>query len=91
MIEVDTNAELKDFAQPMSYYHLKTQKLLDFGVEEMIWISTESRKITIAHQQQDWTTMDWQKPITLFQRYTFSIVDLLKAEGISLPDDQSKR
>lgn len=91
VVEVDTNAELKGFEQPMSYYFRKTQKLLDFGVQEVVWISTESGKVMIARQQQDWITMDWQKSVTLLEQYTFSITALLKAEGVTLPEDQTER
>ncbi len=86
VIEVDTNAELKNLAQPMNYYFQKTQKLLDFGVQEVIWIATGAKKAMIARHQHDWITTDWHKSVTLlFEQYTFSIGELLKAEGISLP------
>lgn len=85
VIEVDTNAETSDFNTSADYYHLKTEKLFEFGVQEVIWFFTKTRKVSIAHPQQDWITRDWSKPVTLLNAYTFSVAKLLEAEGIELP------
>ncbi|MEO6758036.1 MAG: Uma2 family endonuclease, partial [Saprospiraceae bacterium] len=47
VIEVDTKAHLPEFSVP-NYYQRKTQRLLDFGVEQVVWVFTEPRKITTA-------------------------------------------
>lgn len=85
VIEVDTNAETTDFNTAADYYHLKTEKLLAFGVQEILWFFTETKKVIVAHAQQDWITKDWHKPVTLLSQYTFSVADLLKAGDIELP------
>ena len=82
VIEVDTNAETGDFSNPLNYYHLKTQKLLDFGVKEVVWIFSETKKVTYAQKGENWLTMDWDKEIKILGNYTFSLGDLVKDEGI---------
>jgi len=36
----------------MDYYHLKTEKLLDFGVEKVIWITSKSKKLWLRRITQ---------------------------------------
>ncbi|MEO1516091.1 MAG: hypothetical protein AAFV95_13795, partial [Bacteroidota bacterium] len=38
VIEIDTKAELNDLSNPMGYYQEKTDELIAFGVEKVIWI-----------------------------------------------------
>ncbi len=83
-IEIDTDADLSDFENPLNYYHTKTQKLLDFGVQQVIWFFTDSRKVTVAYPQKAWMTMDWNHEIELFEKYSFSLTDLLDKGDIRL-------
>ncbi|MGB3850586.1 MAG: Uma2 family endonuclease [Tunicatimonas sp.] len=85
VIEVDTNAETSNFNASADYYHLKTEKLFEFGVKEIIWFFTKTRKVSVAYPQQDWLTKDWSKPVNLLGTYSFSLAELLEAEGIKLP------
>ena len=34
------------------------QKLLNFGVEQVIWITAQAKKVTVAAQNEDWHTKD---------------------------------
>ena len=83
-IEVDTKADLREFHAGTDYYHIKTQKLLDFGVEQLIWFFTTSRKVMIARPNQPWITTNWDQPVQLLENYTFSLTALLQQEGIQL-------
>lgn len=83
-IEVDTKADLQDFPAGTDYYHIKTQKLLDFGVQQVIWFFTHSRKVMIAHPDQPWITTNWDQPVQLLENYTFSLTALLQQEDIQL-------
>ncbi len=83
-IEVDTKADLQDFPAGTDYYHIKTQKLLDFGVQQVIWFFTASRKVMIAQPDQSWITNNWDQPVQLLENYTFSLTALLQQEGIQL-------
>jgi Uma2 family endonuclease len=83
VIEVDTQADTSGFTSSEDYYYIKTQKLLDFGVKEVIWYLSHSRKVIVARQNQDWLVMDWQKEVTLLENYSFSLVALLNKSGIN--------
>ncbi len=73
VIEVDTKADAATFEEQDkgNYYLLKTKKLLDFGVEEMVWIFTDLEKVTIARPNQPWLTVDWKDEIEIMgHRFT---------------------
>jgi hypothetical protein len=60
-IKVDT-ANGSDF----DYVLTKTEKLLAFGVEQVVWILTASRKIVVATQRNpSLTPYEWNQPVLL--------------------------
>jgi len=59
VIEIDSKAELNEIKNPLSYYHEKTDELLNFGVEKVIWIFTDTKKIMIAEKGQQWILVNW--------------------------------
>ena len=81
-IEVDTKADLSGFASPLDYFNQKTNKLLDFGVEKVIWITSASRKVMVATAGQDWTISDWNKPVAILPSVSCNLADLLAKRGI---------
>ena len=83
VIEVDTNIDYSEEGA-FDYVHLKTQKLLDFGVQRVIWIFTVSRKVIVAEPGQDWLTKDWNQEIELIDAKYFNIGAYLAEEGIEL-------
>ena len=85
VIEIDTKADTSSFNTPADYYYAKTNKLFGFGVQEVLWIYTQTKKVMVARPQQDWIIQDWSKPVTLLEQYTFSIADLIEKDGIKLP------
>lgn len=80
VIEVDTKIEF-DQMSASDYVHIKTEKLLNFGVEKVIWIFTESEKVLVAEAEDDWRIKTWEKEIQLLET-TFSIAQLKKDDGI---------
>ena len=81
-IEVDTKADMTQFENPQDYFYQKTNKLLEFGAEKVIWVTTTSKKVTVATAQQDWITHDWNKPITILPNVACNLADLLAKRGI---------
>jgi Uma2 family endonuclease len=47
-IEVDVTADTSDIGRVDTYVYRKVRKLLDFGVERVIWINTATKTILIA-------------------------------------------
>ncbi|GAB3934470.1 hypothetical protein [Larkinella terrae] len=76
-IEVDTKADFSRFHSDFNYYQEKTTQLLNFGVEKVIWIFTESRKIWIAEPQKDWLLKNWDQPIDVLPGCSFVLDALL--------------
>lgn len=81
-IEVDTKADMSQFNHPHDYLYQKTNKLLEFGTERVIWIATASKKVTVATAGQDWITSDWDKSITILPDLTCNLAELLAKRGI---------
>jgi len=79
VIEIDTKADMEKFESVEQYYHQKTDQLLRFGVERVIWIFTaEPRKIMIAEPNADWRITDWTSEIEILTGVRFRLTDLLK-------------
>ena len=81
VIEVDTSIDYSEEGAS-DYVHLKTQKLLDFGVQRVIWIFTASRKVMVAEPEKDWLTKDWNQEIELLDGKYFNVGKYLAEEGI---------
>ncbi len=80
-IEVDSKAALQNSAEAQEYFSKKIQKYLDFGVQQVVWIFTKSRKVWIAKNDgTPWLIQNWQDTITILG-HSFSIELLIKDYG----------
>ncbi|MCB9272699.1 MAG: Uma2 family endonuclease [Lewinellaceae bacterium] len=86
VFEVDLDGELgtEESFTEHEYIHTKVQKMLDFGVEKVFWITTKTQKVLAATPGQNWEIIDWNKDIELFQGHAFNIGHYLEEEGIEL-------
>ena len=50
---------------PSDYHYKKTDDLLSFGVQRVVWIITETRKIMIAEAGKNWIVAPWSQTIEL--------------------------
>ncbi len=57
----------------MDYYLNKTNKLLKFGVERVIWINTISQTI----MEEDLKPRDWHTPVEITAGVNLSVGDLV--------------
>ena len=80
-IEIDVKAEYEDLTE-LGYIYKKTQKLLNFGVEKVIWIITSVGKVTVSTQEKNWETMDWNKDVEIMDGHSFNVANYLKKQGI---------
>jgi hypothetical protein len=81
-IEVDVMADPSDL-DPDSYIFKKTQKLLSFGVEKVVWITSQSKKVTIATADADWQVKDWNKDVEVLPGVIINIGQYLTRRGSS--------
>lgn len=87
VVEVDVNIDLTNpqnstrFRDRQDYVFQKTQRLLDFGVSQVIWILTKSRKIMIAKPNEAWLVDNWNRKTVVLEE-SFVLEDLLKEKGL---------
>ena len=79
-IEVDIDADLENFETIDAYIYAKTEKLLDFGVEKMIWVMSASKKVLVATKGENWLVIDWNKDIEIIEGISFNIGKYLKEQ-----------
>lgn len=80
-IEIDIRIDLSD-EKDFGYVFTKTHKLLDFGVEKVLWIFTKHQKVMVATKDQDWLTKNWNQEIELLNGEYFNIGKFLADEGV---------
>ncbi len=80
-IEVDISIDTANMGEE-TYLYKKTQKLLTFGMEKVVWITTPTRKITIATAGQPWQIIDWDQEIELIDGVAVNIGKYLADRGV---------
>ena len=80
-IEIDVNIALEQ-EDEKDYIFKKTQKLLDFGVEKVIWILTKSQKVIVATPNDNWLIISWDKDIEILRGIIFNVPAYLKKKGV---------
>ena len=81
VVEIDISIDpTASFGSDSEYVNIKTQSLLDFGVEQVIWVFTRSRKIVVAEKNTPWLTMNWHEIVTVLG-HSFSIEQLIEEDG----------
>lgn len=78
VIEVDTKAHFETAADVDYYYHHKTDQLLDFGVERVIWIYTKAEKFMIAEKDKRWETANWTEDLEIMDGVIVNIPQLIE-------------
>lgn len=78
VIEVDTKASLEHFNTAMDYYYKKTDAFLDFGVEKVVWIFTDARKVMVAEKNQPWLTSNWSDTVEVMENISFTLETLVE-------------
>lgn len=79
-IEVDVDADLTEMTET-GYIYRKTRKLLQFGVEKVIWVLTEAQAVLIATPERI-ETVEWSRDVELLDGHAFNIGAYLTRHGI---------
>lgn len=86
VVEVDVKVELPadEFpAREADYVFEKSAKLLDFGVQKVIWITTHTRKLFVATPTDPWTVQNWDRDAPVLDDCVLNLARLLEEEGIA--------
>ncbi|GGH37273.1 hypothetical protein GCM10007423_30190 [Dyadobacter endophyticus] len=81
-IGVDIKIEADQFPDPKDYISRKSEKMIEFGTESVIWVLTDNRKIMVMDRSREWFVCEWDETVPLFDQYQFCLNDLLKKEGV---------
>ncbi len=81
VVEVDIDVEGIEIT-PLDGAFLKTKRMLEFGVNKVIWIFTDSQKILIAEPNQPWLTIDWTEDVELIDGLKINVAAYLKKKGV---------
>jgi Uma2 family endonuclease len=84
VIELDIKIDLSEteWTNEWDYVIEKSQKMLDFGTEKVIWITTKSKKIFVSSQTERWYMVNFNEDIPLLDNCTLNLANLLKEEDI---------
>ncbi|MEI7583611.1 Uma2 family endonuclease [Runella sp.] len=82
-IEVDVEIDNTNFTDN-EYLTKKTQKLLDFGVQRVIWVLTPTQTVIVAEPDQDWRIINWNKDILLQDDIMMNIGTYLAKMNVEL-------
>ena len=80
VIEVDTKVDLEDFEKRFgqSYINAKTEDLLKAGVERVIWVQTDPKKVLVATKgKQPWVVANWDYPFEVLEGVVLNLEGLL--------------
>ena len=86
VIEVDIKIDLAEteWNNEIEYLLDKSQKLLDFGVERIIWITTKSQKVFVITTNDKWYVVNYQEDILVLDDCVLNIAKLLEEEEIKI-------
>lgn len=84
VIEVDIKVDLEEsrWNNELEYVLAKSQKMLDFGVEKVIWISTQTKKIFVMSATERWYLVNFNEDIPLIEACVLNLAQLLREEEI---------
>jgi Uma2 family endonuclease len=89
VVEIDIEID-PDSMPDTDYLQKKTSKMLDFGVERVVWILSYVKKVIVADRLKNtWVMHDWDTDIELMHGIMFNIQRFLEKRGIN-PDSMTK-
>jgi Uma2 family endonuclease len=83
VIEVDVKIHTEN-ANMMEYVYEKTDTLFAFGVEKVIWIFSNEKKIFLAEPNQDWIIRDWSKDFEIMPNYAINLLKMIEDRGYKI-------
>ena len=83
VIEIDVKIEAEG-SDVETYWTKKTETLLDFGVEKVIWVFSEEKTIIIAEPNKKWIIQNWTSDFELIPRHIVNIQKMIDKKGYKI-------
>lgn len=80
VVEVDVKIENENQTD-FDYITQKTEKLLDFGTERIIWILSKNKKIIVAEKKARWQIINWNEDFELIDGLIINLQKMFEEEG----------
>lgn len=77
VIEVDIKIEVEDMSS-IDYWTEKIETLFSFGVEKVVWVFSEDKKIILAEPNKEWITEDWSNDFELMPNHVVNIQKMIE-------------
>ncbi len=85
VIEVDIKIDESEYFQnEEEYFHKKTERLLQWGVQRVIWVFSASRRVLVADNLQKWEFNSWDLPFTIIDEHEVNLWDLMLKNGFQV-------
>lgn len=82
IIEVDIKIDESEYFQnEEEYFHKKTEQLLQWGVEKVIWVFSSSKRVLIADNLQKWEFNSWDINFNVIDDVEINVWELLLKNG----------
>ncbi|MFN8355284.1 MAG: Uma2 family endonuclease [Spirosomataceae bacterium] len=82
VVEVDIKADDSDFFLSESdYFQKKTEKLLQFGVERVIWVTSSTQRVMVADNLEKWVIQTWNQDFEIIDGLSVNLWNLLRENG----------
>ncbi|MFN4256080.1 MAG: Uma2 family endonuclease [Saprospiraceae bacterium] len=81
VVEIDIQASLENQTE-MDYVLEKIEDYLRFGVKQVIWVFTSSRKIMVATPAKPWLTMGWETTVETIGGASFNLETILAGRRV---------
>ena len=84
VVEIDIKIDLSEteWTNEWDYVIEKSKKMLDFGTEKVIWITTKSKKIFVSSSTERWYMVNFDEDIPLFDDVILNLAKLFEEEDI---------
>lgn len=83
VVEVDIKVDPEAYpGKEQEYIYEKTEAMLAFGTERVIWITTKIRKVLVATKNEPWLTYNWDATVPVIDGLTLNVASLLTEEGV---------
>ncbi len=84
VVEIDIKIDLSqtEWTNEWDYVIEKSQKMIDFGTERVIWITTKSKKVFVSSRTERWFMVDFNEDIPLLDDVVLNLAKIIQEEEI---------